>query len=233
MEVYRNTLKKASPQEREWGQEGGLTFSLYFSMLIWKQGLQHVKAVIKFKKELGGGGLFSKQTDKEETELKEQGYQKTHISDLSGGRGILRTVGKSRGQVKRRPVETKERPALVDYRPASQAVCTTASQVAWWQKESIRLGGWCGGSSGLDLNMVMSWGRTYQVNTQRGEKAWSKVLGETFKSSSRMWLWVRTRSRLTSGAVAKGTEMECLMSCLLIPEGRRPEMDIAPDILLF
>ena len=66
-----------------------------------------------------------------------------------------------------------------------------------------------------------------------GEKGWSKVLGETFKSSSRMWLWVRTRSRLTSGAVAKGTEMEYLMSCLLIPEGRRPEMDIAPDILLF
>ena len=48
MEVYRNTLKKPSSQEREWGQEWGLTFSLYFSMLIWKQGLQHVKAVMKF-----------------------------------------------------------------------------------------------------------------------------------------------------------------------------------------
>ena len=85
---------------------------------------------MKFKKELGGGGLFSKQTDKEETELKEQGYQKTDSSDLSGGRGILRTVGKSRGQVKRRPAETKDRPALVDYRPGSQAVCKTASQEA-------------------------------------------------------------------------------------------------------
>lgn len=75
---------------------------------------------MKFKKELGGGGYFSKQTDKEETELKEQGYQQTDISGLSGGRGILGTVAKPRGQVKR-PAETKERPALVDYRPVSQA----------------------------------------------------------------------------------------------------------------
>lgn len=56
---------------------------------------------MKFKKELGGGGFFSKQPGKEETELKEQGHQQTDTSDLSGGRGIPRDSREAKGTGKK------------------------------------------------------------------------------------------------------------------------------------
>lgn len=80
-----------------------------------------------------------------------------------------------------------------------------------------KLGGvWGGGKehwARLDCVCVLRWDRAGQC--KRGEKEWSKILGEALEKGSSIRVCERTRPRSTLGSMARGLEMGSLMSCLL------------------